>query len=127
MSDSQIKADTRKIMDDYVTLRLLMSLAVPGIGIYGALLGVLWAEIRANASRLDQVPAQIEAAIETNSGFHIDQRVRIWNRINEEEAARQRTDKDVAEMSGRVEALVRELDRVIRRLDALNDRAASVQ
>lgn len=124
---SDIKEDTRRIMDDFVTLRLLMSLAVPGIGIYGALLGVLWAEIRDNTDRLDAVPAQISQALSKESTFHTEQRVRIWNRINEEEAARQRTDKDVAEMSGRVEALVRELDRIIKRLDTLNDRAMGVQ
>lgn len=126
MVPNSIKSDSRRIMDDYVTLRLFLTFSGIGVSVMASVLGValgyMWAEIKANSQDLKRVPTMIESAISENSSFHVEQRVRLWNRVNEEEAARQRTEKDVAEMSGRVEALIRELDRVIKRLDDVNDR-----
>ena len=115
-----IKEDAHRIMDDYVTLRLFMLLSGAGIAAIGGMFGFLWSEIAVNRELISVIPAQVEIAVAENSKFHIEQRIRVWDRTAGLEEDIIRIDRDQARLTGRIEGLIKELDRVINRLDEVN-------
>ena len=116
-----LRDDSRKIMDDPVTLRLFMSFSGVGILVTGSILGFMWNDILTNRLSLTHIPAQIDLAIATSSKFHTDQRIRVWDRVEANENQMTVIGKNQARLEGRLEGLLKELDRMIARLDKLND------
>ena len=60
-----------------------------------------------------------EAAVKVlqDREFHTDQRIRLWNRMNENEGVQQQTDKVLANVSGILSEMSKRLDRIDTKLD----------
>jgi hypothetical protein len=116
---STLDTDTRRIMDDAVSLRLLLLLGGLGIGVFSGMLGFLWNEIVDNRAAIDNVPGLIEQAIQRNSEFQVEQRIRLWDRLNKTQEALNGIDRNQARFEGRLEQMLKSMDRVIDQLNQL--------
>jgi hypothetical protein len=119
---SDIKQDSKSLMDDFVTLRLLLLLSGVGMSVGGAVAGFLWAEIVTNRETINSIPNQIATAIEENSSFQVQQRVRVWDRVDELDKSIVAVDRRQARMEGRIDGLITTLDRIADQLDEINSR-----
>jgi hypothetical protein len=119
---SDIKQDSKSLMDDFVTLRLLLLLSGVGMSVGGAVAGFLWAEIVTNRETINSMPDQIATAIEENSSFQVQQRVRVWDRVDELDKSIVAVDRRQARMEGRIDGLITTLDRIADQLDEINSR-----
>lgn len=61
--------------------------------------------------------AEITIKLMQDREFHTEQRVRIWNRVNENEGVQQQTDKVLANISGILSEMSKRLDRIDTKLD----------
>lgn len=113
----EIKEDSRRIMDDYVTLRLLILLSGAALATLGGVVGFLWGEISTNRKLIEAFPPLIAEKVEKNSQFQIEQRIRVWDELGKTQADIIAIDRNQARLEGRLEIIIGNLDRVIDRLD----------
>jgi hypothetical protein len=114
----EIKEDSRRIMDDYVTLRLLILLSGAALATFGGVVGFLWGEISTNRNIIETFPTVIAEKVEMNSQFQIEQRIRVWDELSRTQADIIEIDRNQARLEGRLEIIIGNLDRVIDRLDS---------
>lgn len=114
--------NSTKIMDDYVTVRLLVVLSGLGLSVTGAVLGFLWAEIVSNRHEISEVPSKIENALIEQSRVSFDQRARMWDRMNIMGDQINNVEKQQSRLEGRTDALIHSIDRAIERLEKLNEK-----
>lgn len=113
----ELRDDSKRIMDDYVTLRLLLILAGVGMSVVSASGGFMWSEIMDNRKSIASFPAMIETQVQDNSSFQIEQRIRVWDSLNSQQQQVIALDRDQARLEGRIEEMLKALDRVIAKLD----------
>ena len=114
-----------------VTLKVLVFVSMLMMTIVSFGFGLLWDRIGDNSTKLEtivvsmteqqrfldtkqeQLRAEVENAIAMSSEFHTEQRVRIWNRMNENETIVNKIDNRLSVMEGSIDNLDKNVDRIL--------------
>ncbi len=104
-------------MDENITIRFFVAFSLPAVAIFGALLGFLWGEIVDNRRNIDLLPSLINVAVADDSQFQISQRLRVWDSLTDTQDRLINVDLDQARLEGRLEEVLKAMDRVVVRLD----------
>ncbi len=106
-----------RMMDENISIRFFAAFTLPGVAVIGALLGFLWGQIGDNRRTIALTPGLITVAVADNSQFQISGRIRVWDSLTETQDRLNNVDLDQARLEGRLEEVLKAMDRVIVRLD----------
>jgi hypothetical protein len=70
-----------------------------------------------NAKTIAALEETMDKRLKDDRAFHTDQRIRVWNRINENEDIQQQTSRSLARIEGTMAEMSKAMDRLITKFD----------